>query len=76
MDGRNADLPQFDIQPIDYRKLRQILKKLKGNRSSGIDFIDGYSIKLAAPLIEDVLLHLVNLTIKGPIMLSSGSYLK
>ena len=40
------------------------MKKRKGNRSSGIDYIDGYSIKLAAPLIEDILLHLVNLTIE------------
>ena len=40
------------------------MKKRKGNRSSGIVYIDGYSIKLAAPLIEDILLHLVNLTIE------------
>ena len=40
------------------------MKKLKGNRSSGIDFIDGYSIKLASPIIEDVLIHLVNLSIR------------
>ena len=32
--------------------------------SCGIDYIDGYSIKLAAPLIEDILLHLVNLSIE------------
>ena len=44
--------------------MRKILKKRKGNRSSGIDYIDGYSLKLAAPLLEDVLLHLVNLTIE------------
>ena len=37
--------------------------KRKGNRISGIDFIDGYSIKLAAPLVEDVILHLVNLSL-------------
>jgi hypothetical protein len=41
------------------------LKRRKGNRSTGIDYIDGYSIKLAAPLIEDILLHLVNLTIEN-----------
>ena len=40
------------------------MRKRKGNRSSGIDYIDGYSVKLAAPLIEDILLHLVNLTIE------------
>ena len=45
-------------------ELRSILKNRKGNRSSGIDYIDGFSIKMAAPLMEDVLLHLVNLTIE------------
>ena len=44
--------------------MKKILKKLKGNRSCGIDFIDGYSIKLAAPILEEVLLHLVNLNIE------------
>ena len=39
------------------------MAKRKGNHSCGIDYIDGYSIKLAAPIIEDVLLHLVNLSI-------------
>ena len=54
---------KFELKQIDKYQLRKILKKRKGNRSSGIDFIDGYSIKLAAPLIEDVLLHLINLSI-------------
>ena len=54
---------KFQLVKIDMRGLREILKKRKGNRSCGIDNIDGYSIKLAAPLIEDVLLHLVNLSI-------------
>ena len=54
---------QFRLKEITCTELRLILKKPKGNRSSGIDYIDGYSVKLAAPLIEDVLLHLVNLTI-------------
>ena len=37
---------------------------MKGGFSCGIDGIDGFSIKLAAPLIEDALLHLVNLSIR------------
>ena len=56
---------KFHLKEISAQELRNILKKRKGNRSSGIDFIDGYSLKLAAPLIEDVLLHLVNLTISS-----------
>ena len=39
------------------------MKKLKPSRSHGMDFIDSYSLKLAFPLIEDSILHLVNLSI-------------
>jgi hypothetical protein len=61
---RNEVIPEFDLKSINKRKLRKLLKKRKGNRSCGIDYIDGYSIKLAAPLIEDIILHLVNLSIE------------
>ena len=39
---------------------------MKGGRSSGVDTIDSYSIKTASPspYIEDVLLHLVNLSLQ------------
>ena len=63
LDNKNPEITPLQIKPIDSYKLRKILKKLKGNRSCGIDFIDGYLIKLAAPLIEHVLLHLVNISI-------------
>ena len=46
------------------------MKKLKASRSHGLDFIDSSSLKLAFPLIEDSILHLVNLSI------SSSSYSK
>ena len=64
LDKRSDAIPTFEIKSITKRTLRNILKKRKGNRSSGYDYIDGYSVKLAAPLIEDILLHLVNLTIE------------
>ena len=62
LDKREEDISEFEIKKITKQKLRKLLKKRKGNRSCGIDYIDGYSIKLAAPLIEDILLHLVNLS--------------
>ena len=62
MNKRDDDIPLFEIQKISKMTLRKLLKKRKGNKSSGIDYIDGYSVKLAAPLIEDFLLHLMNLT--------------
>ena len=64
LDKRNEEISQLDLKKINIVTLRKILKRRKGNRSSGIDYIDGYSIKLAAPLIEDILLHLANLTIE------------
>ena len=68
-------LTEFKLKPIDIAKLRKIIAKLKGNISCGIGFIDGYSVKLAAPVLEDVLLCLVNLNIeksKYPQKLLSG----
>ena len=64
LNKRELCVPELSLRQISITELRNILRKRKGNRSSGIDFIDGYSIKLAAPLIEDILLHLVNLTIE------------
>ena len=37
---------------------------MKGGTSCGVDKINSYSLKLAAPLVEDALLHLVNLFIQ------------
>ena len=60
LNTRVEPIPVLELQPIDNRK---IIGKLKGNRSCGMDFIDGFSIKLAAPILEPVLIHLVNLNI-------------
>ena len=63
LDKRDGAISQFHLKKIDAKKLRDIIKRRKGNRSCGFDCIDGYSLKLAAPIIEDVILHLVNLSI-------------
>ena len=60
---REEPIPAFEIKPIDKNKLHQMMKKIKPSRSHGMDFIDSYSLKLAFPLIEDSILHLVNLSI-------------
>ena len=61
---RTEPPPPFKIKQITRAQLRNLIKKMKGGRSSGIDKIDNYSLKVAAPLIEDALLHLVNLSIR------------
>ena len=55
--------PQFSLKPITRQKLRKLIKRMKGGKSSGVDTIDNHSLKLAAPLIEDALEHIINLSI-------------
>ena len=62
--NKRGTLPAFTLKRIDLQTLRKILKRMKGKRSHGVDNIDSYSIKLAGPLIEDSLLHLINLSIE------------
>ena len=61
--SRELPVPDFTLQPITCQKLRKVISKMKGNHACGIDMIDGFSMKLACPLIEDVILHLVNLSL-------------
>ena len=60
----NIATPRFQIKEIDKMCFRKLLQKFKGKRVHGVDLIDSYSIKIAAPLIEDALIHLINLSIK------------
>ena len=63
LDKKEEPIPQFHLQPISLEKLRKIFEKVRGTRTHGDDFIDSFSIKLAFPLIEDAILHIVNLSI-------------
>ena len=54
LNKRQDPMPQFTFRQISHQELRKIMSKLKGKQSCGIDMLDGYIIKLAAPLIEDV----------------------
>ena len=55
---------QFKVKALSKVQLRKVMKRMKGGRSHGIDFIDSYSLKVSYPLIEDTILHLVNLSIR------------
>ena len=63
LNKRDEPPPQFKFQKIDKGMLRKILKKLKPKMVQGVDWIDSFSLKVASPLIEDSLLHLINLSI-------------
>ena len=60
---REQPPPPFSLKEIDRKTLRRIMKKMKGSRVHGVDWIDGYSLKVSAPILEDSLLHLVNLSL-------------
>ena len=62
LEHRNT-VPNFTLKRINVKILRKILKQMKGKMSFGTDGIDSYSLKLAGPLVEEALLHLVNLSI-------------
>ena len=64
LNKRAEQPPPFKIKEISRGRLRTLIKKMKGGRSCGVDNVDSFSLKLAAPLIEDALLHLVNLSIR------------
>ena len=58
-------LRPFRLEEINTVTFRQLLKKFKSKRSCGVDQIDSYSLKISAPLIEDALIHLINLSIRN-----------
>ena len=64
LEKRDCNPPPFSLKPITVTTLRKLIKRMKGKRSHGVDNIDSYSLKLAGPLMEDALLHLVNLSIE------------
>ena len=41
------------------------MRHFKGTRVHGMDMIDSYSLKISAPLFEDCLVHLVNMSIES-----------
>ena len=68
LEKRSDPIPDFELKQIGISQMRKILKKIKPSRSHGMDFIDANSIKVAAPLLEDSILHMVNL------LISSGKF--
>ena len=39
------------------------MRKMKPKRVHGVDWIDSYSLKIESPLVEEALIHLINLSI-------------
>ena len=53
----------FRLKEIDDDKYDKIIKRMKGKRSTGLDWICGYSLKLSATVLREQLKHIVNLSI-------------
>ena len=60
---RQHPLPTFNLQPIGIVKLRKLIARLKPGMSLPSDNLDGKLLKLVAPILEEALLHIINLSI-------------
>ena len=61
---RDSPPPPFQLEEINRTVFRKIMKRMKSKRTHGIDWIDSFSLKLASPIIEDSLIHLVNTSLR------------
>ena len=55
----------FSLKEIDDKKLDDLLKRLKGKKSHGLDWICGYSLKLGSNVIKEELKFIINLSISS-----------
>ena len=58
----------FSIKEVNDEDIKKIIQKMKGKKSRGLDWICGFSLKLAAPFLIPELKALVNISI------STGSF--
>ena len=61
-------VPQFSFRPFSSLEVRRVLESIKPNSSTGLDHLDPFFLKLAAPIISIPLAYIYNLSI------SSGSF--
>ena len=54
---------KFSIKPVHPDLVLRILSNLKNSKSSGVDNIDTYILKMIAPMIIPALTHIINLSI-------------
>ena len=66
----------LELQHVSLLKVTKTLKSLSNSRSTGIDELDSYSVKLAADLIAQPVHHIVTLSIKQKRFPKSWKYSK
>ena len=62
--NRNINPPGFSFKEVSEKEVGNILKKIKKNKSCGLDWIDGYCLNLAAPHIIKPLTHVINTSLR------------
>ena len=55
---------RLSMQYVSIEKVNKLLKSLKNSRSSSIDGLDNYCVKLAADYIDKPLHHIITLSIQ------------
>ena len=54
----------FSLKPVKPEQVLDIIKAVKNSRSTGLDNLDTYILKLLAPNILPALTHIINLSIR------------
>ena len=54
---------KLSLKHVTVLKVNKLLKKLKNSRSTSIDELDNYCVKLAADIIDKPLHHIITLSI-------------
>ena len=66
LNGHKLDgVSEYNLKEINKETFRRIMKKCKGGKASGHTSIDGRTLKMTAPILEDGMIHLINLSIRG-----------
>ena len=60
MSGKTCNV---SLKHISLEKIKKLLKKLKNTKSSGVDELDNYCVKISADIIAKPLHHIINLSI-------------
>ena len=55
----------FELKELDDEAMKKLLKSLKGKKSSGMDWICGYSLKIGASLLSEELKTIINLCFRS-----------
>ena len=64
LDKKDEHIPELNFHKLNEEDLMKYIKKLKGKKTAGYDTIDSFHLKSAAPHLEGILLHIVNLNIE------------